>query len=237
MSLRPSVDTERTQVVTPQVSQYNMAAGSRTELPPNGETFIYDDADSLYDSRVIHTMENLQRGDTLPGESDDTLQIEEQRKLDQRRFDYLSRHINRTFMDDSSDVDVGDDRDRDVERDAVTSEKAAAQGSPPGIFAGPPGPPGPGGPRGPQDPNIVDWNGPDDPGNPMNWPRSKKWLVTFTFSLMTFVITFASSVFSTATVVTSKEYGVSTEVTTLGTSLFVLVSRRLAPILTDRPAR
>lgn len=213
------------------MSRSNMASSSRTELPRNGdrETFIYDDADSLYDSRVIHTMENLQHSDTLEGESDDTLQIEEQRKLDQRRFDYLSRHINRTFMDDSSEVDVGDDRDRDVEKDAVTSEKVAAQGSLQGIFAGPPGPSGP--PQGPKDPNIVDWNGPDDPGNPMNWPRSKKWVVTFTFSLMTFVITFASSVFSTATVVTSQEYGVSTEVMTLGTSLFVLVSHRPLPLL------
>jgi hypothetical protein len=24
------------------------------------------------------------------------------------------------------------------------------------------------------DPNIVDWDGPDDPENPMNWPTSKK---------------------------------------------------------------
>ncbi|KIM94619.1 hypothetical protein OIDMADRAFT_45586 [Oidiodendron maius Zn] len=26
------------------------------------------------------------------------------------------------------------------------------------------------------DPNIVDWDGPDDPQNPMNWPDSRKWL-------------------------------------------------------------
>jgi hypothetical protein len=25
------------------------------------------------------------------------------------------------------------------------------------------------------DPDIVDWDGPDDPHNPMNWPMSKKW--------------------------------------------------------------
>jgi len=39
---------------------------------------------------------------------------------------------------------------------------------------------------------------------------------------MTFVITFASSVFSTATQPTAQEFGVSTEVMILGTSLFVL---------------
>lgn len=227
MSLRPSVDTERTKVVTPQISRSNMASASRSDLHRNGETFIYDDADSLYDSQVLHTMENLQHSDTLPGESDDTLKLEEQRKFEQRRFDYLSRHINPTFMDDASDVELGDDRD--VEKDAVASEKAAARGSPQGLFPGPPGPPG-GPPQGAKDPNLVDWNGPDDPENPMNWSRSKKWIVTFTFSLMTFVITFASSVFSTATVVTSKQYGVSTETMTLGTSLFVLVRQRPFPI-------
>ncbi|MCJ1291774.1 Citrinin biosynthesis cluster MFS transporter mrr1 [Xylographa carneopallida] len=73
-----------------------------------------------------------------------------------------------------------------------------------------------------EDPNLVTWDGPDDPGNPMNWPLRKKMLVTFTFSMTTFVITFSSSVFSTATQVTAVEFGVSEEVMTLGTSLFVL---------------
>lgn len=27
----------------------------------------------------------------------------------------------------------------------------------------------------PLDPNIVDWEGDDDPHNPLNWPRAKKW--------------------------------------------------------------
>ncbi|OXV09335.1 hypothetical protein Egran_02901 [Elaphomyces granulatus] len=70
-----------------------------------------------------------------------------------------------------------------------------------------------------KDPNLVGWDGPDDPNNPQNWPRSKKWIVTMTLASMTVWITFATSVFSTATLVTAKEYGVSTEVMTLGTSL------------------
>lgn len=28
------------------------------------------------------------------------------------------------------------------------------------------------------DVHIVDWDGPDDPGNPFNWPTKKKWLIT-----------------------------------------------------------
>lgn len=65
--------------------------------------------------------------------------------------------------------------------------------------------------------------GPDDPQNPQNWPKSKKYLVTVLYAILTFTLTFSSSIFSTATEVTSKEFGVSTEVMTLGTGLIVLV--------------
>lgn len=75
-----------------------------------------------------------------------------------------------------------------------------------------------------KDPNLVEWDGPDDPENPQNWPKWKKWLITMTLSTLTVWITFASSVFSTATLATAEEFGVSTEVTTLGTSLVVFVS-------------
>lgn len=72
------------------------------------------------------------------------------------------------------------------------------------------------------DPNLVDWDGDEDPGNPMNFPERKKWMITVVAGLMTFSVTFASSVFSTATTVTSELFGVSSEVMILGTSLFVL---------------
>jgi len=56
----------------------------------------------------------------------------------------------------------------------------------------------------------------------MNWPNKKKWLVTVTMGIVTFSVTFASSVFSTATTQASQEFGLSQEVMILGTSLFVL---------------
>ncbi|OJJ88437.1 MFS transporter [Aspergillus glaucus CBS 516.65] len=71
------------------------------------------------------------------------------------------------------------------------------------------------------DPNLVGWNGPDDPENPHNMVLWRKWLLTMTMSSMTMWMTFASSVFSTATVVTAEEFNVSTEVMTLATSLVV----------------
>lgn len=72
-----------------------------------------------------------------------------------------------------------------------------------------------------KDPNLVDWDGPEDPENPQNFSKLRKWIITVTMSSMTMWITFASSVFSTATMVTAKEFGVSTEVMILGTSLTV----------------
>ena len=72
--------------------------------------------------------------------------------------------------------------------------------------------------------DLVGWDGPNDPQNPHNWSKSKKYTVTVFYATLTFCITFASSVFSTATQVTAELYGVSTEVMTLGTSLVVFVS-------------
>ena len=74
-----------------------------------------------------------------------------------------------------------------------------------------------------QEDNVIGWDGPDDPGNPQNWSRGKKLATTLFYASMTFCITFASSVFSTATQVTAAKFHVSTEVMTLGTGLFVMV--------------
>jgi hypothetical protein len=37
------------------------------------------------------------------------------------------------------------------------------------------------------DPNMVDWDGSDDPEDPMNWPDSKKWTNISILSLLTVV--------------------------------------------------
>ena len=71
--------------------------------------------------------------------------------------------------------------------------------------------------------NVIGWDGPDDPQNPQNWSRLKKYTTTIFYASITFCITFASSVFSTATMVTAAKFHVSSEVMTLGTSLFVVV--------------
>lgn len=76
--------------------------------------------------------------------------------------------------------------------------------------------------------NLVTWDGPNDINNPMKWSTGYKCLLTMMFGSMTFSVTFASSVFSTAIEETARIYDVSTEVTTLGVSLFVLVPNDFA---------
>lgn len=73
-----------------------------------------------------------------------------------------------------------------------------------------------------RDPNLVDWDGDDDPENPMNWNPVRKWAIATSMGSMTLVVTFASSVFSAATMVTAQQFGVSSEVMILGVALFVL---------------
>lgn len=41
--------------------------------------------------------------------------------------------------------------------------------------------------KAPADPNIVDWDGPNDPDNPMNWTSSKKVAAIGIVSLITLI--------------------------------------------------
>ena len=68
---------------------------------------------------------------------------------------------------------------------------------------------------------LVDFEGPDDPYRPLNWPFRKKALTTVLYGLTAMCGTFASSVFSSANDQLAQEYNVSGEVVLLGTSLFV----------------
>lgn len=115
----------------------------------------------------------------------------------------LNSETNSAMGDPEKELEAS--HDRDLEND--------------GAVAQPAGPEKPGAPQ--KDPNLVEFEGPDDPENPQNMPYWKKWVLTMALSSMTMWITFASSVFSTATMVTAKEFDVSTEVMTLGTSLVV----------------
>lgn len=69
---------------------------------------------------------------------------------------------------------------------------------------------------------IVTWDGPDDPENPFNFSlRYKCWITAIT-SMMTFSVSFGSSIWSAATEATAKEFHVGNVVTLLGITVYVL---------------
>ncbi|RFU23826.1 hypothetical protein B7463_g12514, partial [Scytalidium lignicola] len=76
--------------------------------------------------------------------------------------------------------------------------------------------------RGPVRSGPVDWDGPNDPGNPRNFSTPKKVFITANLAVLVSIVTFASSVLSPATASLAKEFAISKEVSILVTSLFVL---------------
>ncbi|GAK61808.1 uncharacterized protein PAN0_001c0001 [Moesziomyces antarcticus] len=68
---------------------------------------------------------------------------------------------------------------------------------------------------------LVDWHGTDDPENPLNWSTARKHGITLTLSFAVVVVTFASSVYSSASSAVAKHFGVSDEVGKLGITLFL----------------
>lgn len=68
---------------------------------------------------------------------------------------------------------------------------------------------------------LVEFEGPDDPYRPVNWPTKKKVLTTLLYGLVTMSASWASSSYSAGTQEVAKEFHVGTEVATLGTTLFL----------------
>lgn len=73
-----------------------------------------------------------------------------------------------------------------------------------------------------QDDYVVEFNGHDDPHHAQNWPLKKKLMISAIMMFDALSATFASSVFSPAATAVGQHFGVGREVTTLGTSLFIL---------------
>lgn len=48
----------------------------------------------------------------------------------------------------------------------------------------------------PKDVNLVDWDGPDDPEKPINWPPRKKWTNLALISALTLLTPFGSTMFA-----------------------------------------
>ncbi|KAJ6622636.1 MFS polyamine transporter [Mycena sp. CBHHK59/15] len=70
---------------------------------------------------------------------------------------------------------------------------------------------------------IVDWDGPNDPLNPKNWSRNKKWAATLVVSAFTLISPVSSSMIAPASTRVADQFGIADDVTiALLTSIFVL---------------
>jgi MFS transporter, DHA1 family, multidrug resistance protein len=69
---------------------------------------------------------------------------------------------------------------------------------------------------------VVEFSGFDDPRHAQNFAFKKKLIISVVLVFDSLAATFASSIFSAATVAVGDEFNVGREVVTLGTSLFVL---------------
>ncbi|GKZ39304.1 hypothetical protein AbraIFM66950_012270, partial [Aspergillus brasiliensis] len=69
---------------------------------------------------------------------------------------------------------------------------------------------------------VVDFDGPDDPEHPFNWPLSTKLPISTIACFATFIPSFASGVFAPGSEAAAKAFNVGSEVGILGTTLFVL---------------
>jgi hypothetical protein len=58
----------------------------------------------------------------------------------------------------------------------------------------------------PKDVNIVDWDGDNDPANPLNWTKTKKWNHVAIVALINFVTPLASSMFTPGVTQVQKDF-------------------------------
>ncbi|KAF1992215.1 MFS general substrate transporter [Aulographum hederae CBS 113979] len=62
------------------------------------------------------------------------------------------------------------------------------------------------------DQNIVTWDSPTDPANPINWPSWRRWTLICLVSSCTFVATLASSMFAPGVGEVMQEFGVDNDI-------------------------
>ncbi|KAJ7364851.1 MFS polyamine transporter [Mycena albidolilacea] len=77
--------------------------------------------------------------------------------------------------------------------------------------------------KGDQSDIVVDWTGPDDPLNPKNWSRNKKWAATLVVSAFTLISPVSSSMIAPASTQVAERFGITNDVVIgLVTSIFIL---------------
>lgn len=82
----------------------------------------------------------------------------EQFRSSHQQFDNLDGRFG-NIEDETADNTSDEETGKDLEKGDVEGEKKKHEESA-------------------KDLNLIVWDGPNDPENPMNWPTSKKWIVT-----------------------------------------------------------
>ncbi|EXJ66040.1 uncharacterized protein A1O5_10654 [Cladophialophora psammophila CBS 110553] len=73
------------------------------------------------------------------------------------------------------------------------------------------------------DSNVVDWDGPNDPENPLNWPARRKWTNVALLSFITLLTPFGSSMFAPAVPQVMKDFHSNSEdLASFSVSVYVL---------------
>lgn len=79
------------------------------------------------------------------------------------------------------------------------------------------------------EPFVVDFEYPNDPRIPQNWPLLKRIYVMFILSVLNMIGTIASSIMGPAQDEVAQQFGVNHEISVLCTTLFLVV--RLASFI------
>ncbi|KAJ4286523.1 hypothetical protein N0V90_013223 [Kalmusia sp. IMI 367209] len=75
----------------------------------------------------------------------------------------------------------------------------------------------------PRDPKLVTWEGPDDPDNPKNWPKKKKWTTMILVSLFTLLSPVSSTMIAPALDAISIDLHIGQEFASqISLSIFIL---------------
>ena len=73
-------------------------------------------------------------------------------------------------------------------------------------------------------PVLLTWDGPLDPHRPVNWSRTRKRAIELACCAMSFIVSFASSIFFDAVPATATQFDTSQETMILGVSLYIVGS-------------
>ncbi|KAJ4987933.1 multidrug resistance protein [Stagonosporopsis vannaccii] len=81
-----------------------------------------------------------------------------------------------------------------------------------------------------KDQHVIDWFGPDDPQNPRNWSRGKRFFVTFEICFLTFSVYIGSAIYTPGLMDVMAGFGVAQVPALLGLCLYV-AGYGLGPII------